>query len=186
MRLTPRTKLLLLVAGFALPIVVSYLAFHFTRPSPSANYGELLLPPSVATAQPFDMPGGGTWTFADLRGRWALVISDSGACPAACVEKLTTLRQVQLALGRKAGRVARVYVVDDLRAPDAAMLRSFEGTRVALTPRGLQLPPGAANDRAHIYLVDPNGNVMMRWPADADRKRMLGDLERLLKASQIG
>jgi hypothetical protein len=26
----------------------------------------------------------------------------------------------------------------------------------------------------------------MRWPAAVDRKRMLGDLQRLLKASQIG
>ena len=48
------------------------------------------------------------------------------------------------------------------------------------------LPPGAANDRAHIYLVDPLGNVMMRWPAKPDMRRMLKDLERLLKASQIG
>jgi hypothetical protein len=62
----------------------------------------------------------------------------------------------------------------------------FEGTLVALTPTGMHLPPGAANDRAHIYLVDPNGNVMMRWPAATDRKRMLKDLDRLLRASQIG
>jgi hypothetical protein len=27
---------------------------------------------------------------------------------------------------------------------------------------------------------------MLRWPAGVDRKRMLGDLKRLLKASQIG
>ena len=66
------------------------------------------------------------------------------------------------------------------------MLAEFEGTRVVLTPTGLTLPLGAGNDRAHLYLVDPRGNVMMRWPAAADRKRMLGDLQRLLKASQIG
>jgi cytochrome oxidase Cu insertion factor (SCO1/SenC/PrrC family) len=113
-------------------------------------------------------------------------MSDAGTCPAACVQKLTLIRQVQLALGRNASRVARVYVVDDLARPDAAVLQPFEGTIVALTPRGLQLPPGAANDRAHIYLVDPNGNVMMRWPAAAEAKRMLQDLQRLLKASQIG
>ncbi len=42
------------------------------------------------------------------------------------------------------------------------------------------------NDRAHLYLVDPLGNVMMRFPANADPRRMQKDLERLLKASQIG
>jgi hypothetical protein len=48
------------------------------------------------------------------------------------------------------------------------------------------LPPAPANDRAHIYLIDPRGNVMMRFPAAADGKRMLRDLGRLLRASQIG
>ena len=42
-------------------------------------------------------------------------------------------------------------------------------------------PPGAGNDRAHIYLVDPHGNVMMRWPERPDRARMLKDLQRLLQ-----
>lgn len=186
MKLSARVKLLLVAAGFALPIAASLLAYHFTRPEPTANYGELLLPPHPITSQTFGKPGGGSWAFAELRGRWVLAMSDSGACPAACVEKLTTLRQVRLALGRNASRVGRVYVVDDLRTPDAGRLLPFEGTLVALTPAGMHLPPGAANDRAHLYLVDPNGNVMMRWPADPDRKRVLRDLERLLKASQIG
>jgi hypothetical protein len=93
---------------------------------------------------------------------------------------------VRLALGRNAARVERVLVVDDLRRPDPALPGEFAGMRLALTPTGLALPPGAGNDRAHVYLVDPRGNVMLRWPAGADRKRMLADLQRLLKASQIG
>ena len=186
MKLGARAKLVLIAAGFALPIAASYLAFHLTRPEPSGNYGDLLLPPARITTQPFSRVEGGPWTFGELAGRWILATSDSGDCPAACMAKLTTVRQVQLALGRRAGRVARVYVVDDLRRPDPAAMQAFEGMVIALTPTGLQLPTGAANDRAHIYLVDPNGNVMMRWPAAADPKRMLRDLERLLKASQIG
>ena len=186
MSLSPRVKLLLIASGFALPILASLLAYHFLRPEPTGNYGELLLPPRQVTAQRFERPDGQGWDFGELRGRWALVTSDSGACGATCAGKLTTLRQVQQALGRRAARVARVFVVDDVTAPDMRVLASFEGTIVAITPKGLALAPGAANDRAHLYLVDPKGNVMMRWPADADRKRMLRDLERLLKASQIG
>jgi len=186
MRLTPRAKLLLIAAGFALPIAASFLAYFVVSREPTANYGELLLPPARITAQPFDRAEGGAWKFEELEGRWVLAMSDSGDCAAACVEKLVTLRQVRLALGRNASRVARVYVVDDVRRPVAATLEPFEGTIVALTPTGMHLPSGAANDRAHIYLVDPNGNVMMRWPARPDGKRMLRDLERLLRASQIG
>ena len=186
MSLSPRVKLLLIASGFALPIVASFLAYHFLRPDPTGNYGELLLPPRQVTAQRFEKPDHQGWDFTELRGRWALVASDSGACGAPCVAKLTTLRQVQQALGRRATRVARVFVVDDLVAPDPRALEPFDGTIVAITPKGLALPPGATNDRAHVYLVDPKGLVMMRWPAAADRKRMLRDLERLLKASQIG
>jgi cytochrome oxidase Cu insertion factor (SCO1/SenC/PrrC family) len=182
----PRAKLALLAALFALPIAASFLTYHFAPPEPTANYGELLLPPANITSQSFSDSEGAHFAFALLAGKWVLVVSDSGECAAACVEKLTTLRQVRLALGRNAPRVERVLVVDDLRRPDVAALKDFAGTAIVVTPPGLQLPPGAANDRAHIYLVDPRGNVMMRWPAGADRKRMLGDLQRLLKASQIG
>jgi cytochrome oxidase Cu insertion factor (SCO1/SenC/PrrC family) len=185
MKLGPRAKLLAIAAIFLLPIVVSLLVYRFGSVQPTANYGELI-PPAAITSQPFRRASGGHFSFDHLRGRWAMVASDSGACPAACVEKLTTLRQVRLALGRNASRVERVFVVDDLNRPEAAALQPFEGTIVALTPAGMSLPLSAANDRAHIYLVDPHGNVMLRWPAAADRKRVLKDLERLLKASQIG
>jgi cytochrome oxidase Cu insertion factor (SCO1/SenC/PrrC family) len=186
MTLGPRAKLLLIAAGFVLPIVLSLVTYRFLRPDPTGNYGELLLPPARVPAQAFDMGKPGAWSFDQLQGRWALVMSDSGRCPAACVSKLTLLRQVQLALGRHAARVARVYIVDDQAPPEPARLVEFEGTVVASTPRDANLTAGAGSDRSHIYLVDPHGNVMMRWPADADQKRMLRDLERLLKASQIG
>jgi hypothetical protein len=182
----PRGKLALLVALFALPIVASVATYLFVRPAPTGNYGELLLPPRAITTQAFERLDAGRLTFAQLAGKWVLVTSDSGDCAAACVTKLVTLRQVRLALGRNAGRVERVLVIDDTRPPVREALAPFEGMVVAITPRGLALPAGAGNDRAHVYLVDPNGNVMMRWPAEAEFRGMLKDLERLLKASQIG
>jgi cytochrome oxidase Cu insertion factor (SCO1/SenC/PrrC family) len=183
---TQRAKLVAIAALFVLPIAASLVTYHFFRPEGGASYGELLLPPATVTAQPFEDPAGGRFDFARLRGRWVLVASDGGECAATCAAKLTLLRQVRLALGRDAARVARVFVVDDLRRPKPELLAAFDGMQLAVTPPGMALPPGAANDRAHVYLVDPNGNVMMRWPAAAEPKRMLADLKRLLKASQIG
>ena len=184
MRFGPRAKLLALAALFLLPIAASLFAYYVVRPEPTANYGELIAPRPV-TAQPFEHADGGRFLFSQLAGRWVLVASDSGDCPPSCVRKLVMLRQVRLALGRNASRVERVFVVDDVRPPGEPA-KAFEGMVVALTPRGLSVPPGAANDRAHVYLVDPRGNVMMRWPAAADERRMLKDLQRLLKASQMG
>jgi cytochrome oxidase Cu insertion factor (SCO1/SenC/PrrC family) len=186
MKLSARMKLALIASLFALPMVASFVVYKFFRPEATANYGELLLPPATITPQPFNRPGGGTFSFSDLLGKWVLVVSDSGACPQACTGKLVTMRQVRLALGRNAERLERVLVVDDLNDLDPKAVVAFEGTQLALTRTGLALPLGASNDRAHIYLVDPRGNVMMRWTAQPDWRRMLKDLERLLKASQIG
>lgn len=184
-KLGPRAKLSLLALLFAAPIVASLLTYRFANLQATSNYGELVAPRTV-TAQAFDRPGGGRFKFDELEGRWIMVVSDSGECADACAEKLAAMRQVRLALGRRATRVERVLVVDDGRLPDAGRLREFEGMVIALTPRGGILPPGAGNDRTHLYLVDPHGNVMLRWPVPADRKRMLKDLDRLLRASQIG
>jgi cytochrome oxidase Cu insertion factor (SCO1/SenC/PrrC family) len=183
---TPRAKLLALMGLFAIPILASTLAYHFFRPEGSTNYGELLAPPVPVTEAAFHRPTGEAFRFSQLRGKWLLVASDSGACSGSCLAKLATMRQVRLALGRNALRLERVFVADDTRAVDAAALAPFEGTLVVTPETGTQLPLSAANDRAHFYLVDPLGNVMMRYAADADPRRMLKDLERLLKASQIG
>ena len=185
MKIGPRTQLVLIGALFLLPIAASLLVYNFMEHTPTGNYGELITPKAVTT-QPFERAGGARFTFAELSGRWVMVASDSGACEAACMDKLSAMRQVRLALGRKAARIERVFVIDDVRPLDPARLKEFDGMVAVRTPPGLGVPTGAGNDRAHVYLVDPHGNVMLRWPAAGDRQRMLKDLERLLKASQIG
>jgi hypothetical protein len=170
MSVAPRAKAALIVALFVLPIAASFVAYRFFRPAPSANYGELLLPPAQLPAQAFDAQ----------RGRWILIASDSGDCADACQRKLHAMRQVRLALGRNASRVARVLVVDDARPANPHLA---EDTGVQVT-RGIAVPPG--DDRSHIYLADPHGNVILRWPAEPDLRRMYQDIDRLLRASQIG
>ena len=143
MKLTPRAKLLLIALLFALPMIASVTVYVFFPPPPSANYGELLLPPQVLPAD-FRKPHGELW----------LLVATSD---------IEAMRQVRLALGRDASRV-----------------------EVVVAPRAELAKAGVAIDEHHIYLADPHGNVMMRWPARPDLKRMLEDLKRLLKASQIG
>ena len=186
MKITPHAKLLLIAAMFLAPIAASIGVYVFMDVEPTANYGELLLPPGPITERAFAREDATAFRFSELRDRWALVASDSGQCATACAAKLRMMRQVRLALGRDAVRVSRVFIVDDAVAPHHAAFDPVEDLVVAITPAGLRLPPGAASDRAHIYLVDPRGNVMMRWPESPDFRRMLKDLQTLLKASQIG
>ena len=186
MRIHPRLKLLALIALFAAPIVASYVAFHYFRPGGGASYGELIRPPQAVTTTLFLRAGGGEFGFSQLRGRWVIVASDSGACPDSCTAKLTLMRQLRLMLGRNAGRLERVFVADDTVPLAPEVLAPYEGTVAITPPPGTALPLAPVNDRAHYYLVDPLGNVMMRFPADAEPRRMFRDLERLLKASQVG
>src|SRR5262249_26213195 len=43
--ITPRAKLVMLASLFALPIAASFFVYHNVPTAPTANYGELLLPP---------------------------------------------------------------------------------------------------------------------------------------------
>jgi cytochrome oxidase Cu insertion factor (SCO1/SenC/PrrC family) len=179
--ITPRAKLFLIAGGFLLPIAASIATYVFFRPQATGNYGELLLPPEAISAAPLRSDDGAAFRFAQMRGRWVLLVSESGECEAACAAKLYAVRQVRLALGRDASRVARVLVA---QAPSALPPAPREDL-VAVLAQAPE-PAGPLNDPGHIYLVDPRGNVMMRWPREPDMRRMLKDLQTLLKASQIG
>jgi len=81
MKLTPRVKLALIASLFALPIVASVVTYFFFPPSPTGNYGELLLPPAPAPTEVIAM-----------RERWILMAWDRAPCEGACLEKITAMR----------------------------------------------------------------------------------------------
>ena len=135
------------------------------------NYGELL-PPRALAGAPLEA----------LRGKWVLVSFDAAACDAYCEKKLYFMRQARRAQGKEMERVERLWVVTDGGKPRPEVLAAIEGTR--LTSFRLEGFPG--NIRDHIYLVDPLGNLMMRFPRDPDPSRIIKDLQRLLKLSRFG
>jgi hypothetical protein len=164
-----RLKLLGLFLACAAPFVLAWMAYLFDWASgTTSNYGELIAPRTV-TAPPL-LP---------LRGKWVLVTVDSAACDAACEKKLYFMRQVRRAQGKDMGRVERVWLVSDGGAPRPELAAAIEGTRVVAFK-------DAAFTPEHIYVVDPLGNLMMRFPTDPDPSRMIKDLQRLLKASRVG
>ena len=158
----------------AAPVVLGTLSYVFGwGVGKPASYGELIAP------QPLSGP-----PFRQLRGKWVLVSFDSAACGARCEKKLYTMRQVRRAQGAQMGSVERLWVLTDSAAPRRELLQAIEGTRTAQHDRSAAQFPGKAEE--HIYLIDPLGNLMMRFPPDPDPSRMIRDLERLLKYSGIG
>jgi cytochrome oxidase Cu insertion factor (SCO1/SenC/PrrC family) len=183
-----RLKLLLMAAFFAAPVLLAWLAYRFDwATGTSGNYGVLLKPaaPPDAALSALD---GRPFSLARLRGKWVLVQFDGSRCDAYCERKLYFMRQVRKALGRDAERVERLWVLTDPGVPSPKLLAAAEGTRVARAANGRFLAafPAEATPADHIYLVDPMGNLMMRFPREPDPSRMLKDLQRLLKYSQVG
>ena len=113
---------------------------------------------------------------------------DSGACGEGCRKKLLYMRQARLAQGKAMDRIERVWLLTDLAAPDGALASEFEGTRIARAGGNAILGefPAARSRTDHIYIIDPLGNLMLRFPRDPDPWRIVKDLAQLLKVSRIG
>jgi hypothetical protein len=170
-----RLKLALLGAFFVLPVAASWLIWSFDLvPGVTGNYGVLLPPKQIPL--PAD---------ALLKGKWILVQLDGGACSAACERKLYFMRQVRRAQGKEMQRVARLWFVTDAVQPRAQVLAAIEGTVVALAAGRVDFPADSS-PADHLYLVDPLGNLMMRFPRDPDPARVIKDIQRLLRASSFG
>jgi hypothetical protein len=171
-----RIKLALLAAFFLLPVVASWFAWRFELvPGTAGNYGTLLPPRQVALPP-----------VAALKGKWVLVQFDGGACDAACERKHYFMRQVRRAQGKEMERVERLWLVTDAVQPRAELLAAIEGTVVAPAGAAAAAFPAERSAADHIYLVDPLGNLMMRFPRDPDPSRVIKDLQRLLRASSFG
>jgi cytochrome oxidase Cu insertion factor (SCO1/SenC/PrrC family) len=179
-------SLWLIAAVTVAPVAASYLVYYFSPPGRTVNYGELIEPRPLPDAKLL-LTDGRPFQLSQLRGRWAIVTVDSGRCDAGCDRKLLYLRQLRLTQGRDMERLERVWLINDDAVPREEVVAPYQGTWIVRADAELlkRFPAqGAATD--HIYLIDPLGNLMMRYPRDPDPRLMIKDLARLLKASQVG
>jgi len=174
----------------AAPVIASYLAYYVFRPEGRTNYGTLLTPLRSVVSLGGVTPEGERLALGQLQGKWVMLTVDSGACAKACEDKLYAMRQVRLTTGKDRERIERVLLVDDSAALSERIRRDHEGMLVArLAPEAAAsaLPAQTGGDVSdHIFVVDPLGNLVMRFPKNADPNRMKKDIARLLRASRIG
>ena len=96
----PRTKLVLMMALFAMPTLASFAAFYWFPPTKTSNYGELISPVINLPPVPLSILDGTDAAQGageqGLRGKWLIITRDSGACGAACEQKLFAMRQYEI------------------------------------------------------------------------------------------
>ena len=181
-----RRTLALLALICTAPVVASYFAYYWWRPEARTNYGELLEPgavPRIAGARLDGTP----FQLSELQGRWVLLLAETASCESRCERALYATRQARTIQGREQDRVVRALLLPtDAPAPSMELLSSHPGIIVVRgDSRQWQSLPGNAAG-ARVYLVDPHGNLVLRYSADPDMRGLAKDLERLLRASRIG
>jgi cytochrome oxidase Cu insertion factor (SCO1/SenC/PrrC family) len=182
-----RRTLLLLALVCTAPVVASYVAYYWFPPAGRVNYG-VLLDARPITDIAGTLPDGARFQLSDYRGRWVFLVAESGACEEACQRTLYATRQARTIQGREQDRVVRIWL-QATGAPAVApqLLAQHPGLVVARIDANQWAGLRAFIDPPQdIYLIDPLGNVVLRYPVDPDIKRMAKDLERLLRASRIG
>ncbi len=195
-----RWSMLAVLLVCAAPVVASYLAYFFgMRPHSQTNYSDLIVPARPLPAGLHFTRLDGTEVAADaLRKQWLLVVVSGAACDRVCEHQLWLQRQLHESLGGEKDRVDKIWLVDDDARPRPETLSAINATegpghaaiapatvlrvdRSALTSWLEPAPTRRLED--HFYVVDPNGDWMMRAPPDADPARFKRDIEKLLRVS---
>lgn len=185
-----RWKMLAVLLVCAAPVVASYFTYYVVRPEGRRNFGELIDPQRPLPDQASVNLTGRTSNFMALKGQWLLISVAGGACDEVCSRHLYLQRQLREGLGKDKDRVDWVWLIpDDAPVPGKLLPALKDATVLRVSSAGLSawLQPASGHQLAeHLYLVDPLGNWMMRFPANLDLSsaaRARRDLERLLRAS---
>jgi cytochrome oxidase Cu insertion factor (SCO1/SenC/PrrC family) len=183
--------LLLVAALFLVPVVVAFALYYGNgwRPSGSSSKGELITPARPLNAHGLRLPDGSVASDDAMHGKWSVVYVGDGACDTDCRETLVYARQSRLALNNEMSRV-RIVMLATADCCQANLeqhvpgMRVFDASSAEAAPLLAQFP--AERRAKSLFIVDPLGNLMMRYSEEPDPKGMIKDLQRLLKYSRIG
>ena len=185
-----RWKMLLVMLICAAPVVASYVTYYVIRPQGLRNFGQLIEPQRPMPALTATTLDGRATALQSLKGQWLLVSVGNAQCEAACQQQLYFQRQLRESLGKDKDRLDRVWLITDELpiAPELqAGLQQADLLRIAPAALAEWLQPQAGHAlNEHLYLVDPLGNWMLRFPPNMDltaASKAKRDLERLMRAS---
>ncbi len=169
-----------------------YLAENPGKVKLGTNNGELITPPLSTDQSDFiGHDDFSTKNLAELQGHWILInLMQSTQCTEACQDGLYKTQQITLMMGKDIARIRRLAVIYPQSShvlpkqwqEDARLLKIVPSLKLQQT-----LAKVFANDSSGALLVmDPLGNLMMKYAPGYDPYQVRNDLSKLLRISQIG
>lgn len=187
-----RWTMLLIALICAAPVIGSYFTYYVIKPTGgTTSYGKLIEPqrpiPDTLVVTGED---GKPIKLASMRGRWLMISVDGSACDKACATKLYFMRQIRATQAGERERIVNIWLRTDASKVPDVIENAYPDTEkfVASAPDvAAWLPVDDGTQLTdHIYMVDPNGNLMMRFPKDPNPSKIKGDVSKLLRNSSIG
>ncbi len=171
----------------ALAAAVLYLWFPFKGNEDSLSVGELMYPPlSLAPFSGVSRDGQSVPEDFFTR-KWTLFYLAGEDCDLRCQSNLFKTRQLHRLLGKDMHRVKTVYL--SMNIPEAFFVGEpgtrYRNLEVVIASESMEKVLGNLPEQ-RLYIVDPHGNIVMRYLPNVVSKGVLRDLKRLLRASRIG
>lgn len=175
--------LVVLVMFFGGMLVAGALRFSGWRPDGMKNKGEMLQPYVDLRGYSPTLADGRPYAWHDDPRTWRIVAMPrdcDGARREACTRLLGDLDKVWRLMGRNADRVHVLWAgappVDVGTLREVHLVRADDCLRATLVRNGKDAPGGDP-----VWLVDPNGFVVLRYAAGSDPGDLRSDLARLLR-----
>jgi hypothetical protein len=185
-----RLRMLLVLLVCAAPVIASYFTYYVVRPEGRRNFGDLIEPMRALPDVAVQRLNGDSLRLPDLKGQWLLISVAGGNCQQDCQRQLYLQRQILTGLGKERARTEWVWLISDqAQVPSDILPGLKDATVLRIDAAALsQWLQAAADARLedHLYLVDPHGQWMMRFPPKLSTEGALKtkrDMERVLRAS---
>ena len=175
-----RLQLLLILLGVIGPMILAtgMYKLQFWVPEGRSYHGELI---------------GNGQTRADLgvqaqEDRWQLLVTAPKECSVDCQQLVYLARQIQIGLGRDAARASHALSIAQPLNSDYETKLKREYPQLQRYPLDLTQFNKANADQAapQLWIIDPHGNLVLRYDPTVKGKDLLNDLRHLLKLSNIG
>jgi len=181
---------------FAMSVIPFGIAWFLAK-NPEAvklgtNNGELISPPLVTQVDDFaGYDAFSSENLKELKGHWLMInLLPEATCSESCEDGLYKTHQLTLMMGKDIARIRRLAVVFDRSSrpfskrwqDDARLLKVVSSDRLKKELSTLK----GDMQQGELWIMDPLGNLMMRYPVGYDPYKVRSDLSKLLRISQIG